>query len=152
MFFFFIKIYCIIYFLWYKILAFFFLLKKHKAKTRPSLLHDMYRYFVCSRSSEPIVWSWRSFWRTRRLRSTGFASLKTSRVSPCSKPPASNPQSWRKWWTCCRWHKIYYTKIQPLCFNIKMTKLNNVIFKNRYFIVPINLLIIASNWKLFASM
>lgn len=39
----------------------------------------------------------------RRPRSTASASLRTSKVSQCSRHRASNPLSWRRWLTCCRW-------------------------------------------------
>lgn len=58
---------------------------------------------VLYRSFVPTASSLRSFWRTRRLRSTASASLRTLKASPCSRRRESNPPSSRRWWTCCRW-------------------------------------------------
>lgn len=70
--------------------------KEVRPNTRPCCLLSI-------RSFVPIALSWRSYWKTKRPRSMGSASLRTSRASPCSRHQGSNPPSSRRWWTCCRW-------------------------------------------------
>ena len=58
---------------------------------------------LCPRSCRHTASSWRSYWRMRRLKLMAFASLRTSRASPCSRLPDFGLPISERWWTCSRW-------------------------------------------------
>ncbi|XP_070631204.1 retinaldehyde-binding protein 1 isoform X2 [Bos indicus] len=57
---------------------------------------------LCPRSCRHTASSWRSYWRMRRLKLMAFASLRTSRASPCSRLPDFGLPISERWWTCSR--------------------------------------------------